>query len=43
MDVLSPKHGPPRVMALGKTLRYVPNIWVPKATDPVNSRESKIW
>jgi hypothetical protein len=28
---------------LGKTLRYVPNVWVPEATGPVNSRERKIW
>jgi hypothetical protein len=45
MDVLSPGHGPPPpgVVASGKTLRYVPNIWVPEATSSVNSREWKIW
>jgi hypothetical protein len=30
-------------MASGKTLSYVPNLWVPEATGPVNSRERKIW
>jgi hypothetical protein len=43
MDVLSPWHGPPRVVASCKTLCYIPNVWVPEATGPVNSWERKIW
>ena len=38
MDVLSPRHGPPRVTASGKTLRYVPDVRVPGATRPGYSR-----
>jgi hypothetical protein len=43
VDVLSPWHGPPRVMALSETLCYVPNVWVLEATGPVNSLSRKIW
>jgi hypothetical protein len=43
MDVLSPWHGPPRVVASGKTLCYVLNVWVAEATGPVNRWERKIW
>jgi hypothetical protein len=35
--------GPPRVIASGKTLCYVPNIWVPVATGSGYSQERKIW
>jgi hypothetical protein len=43
MDVLNPLHGPPRVVASGRTIPYIPNVWVPEATSLVNSRETKIW
>jgi hypothetical protein len=43
MDVLSPQHGPPRVIASGKIIHYIPNVWVPEATELVNSLERKIW
>jgi hypothetical protein len=43
MDVLSLRHGSPRVTASGKTLCYIPNVRVPEATGTGYSRERKIW